>query len=58
MRNAIRRVWSASLAAMGSTIDKALGAVRLSVGMPTTEDEVRYAASALVSAWRGLSERL
>lgn len=49
---------SGVLAAMGTTIDKALGAVRLSVGMPTTEDEVRYAASALVSAWRGLSKGL
>ena len=48
---------SGVLAAMGVTIDRALGAVRLSVGMPTTEDEVRHAASALVSAWRGLSER-
>jgi cysteine desulfurase len=45
------------LAAMGVTTDRALGAVRLSVGMPTTEDEVRHAASALVSAWRGLSKR-
>jgi cysteine desulfurase len=49
---------SGVLAAMGLKIDQALGAVRLSVGMPTTEDEVRYAAGALVSAWRGLSKRL
>ena len=45
---------SGVLAAMGLTIGQALGAVRLSVGTPTTGDEVRYAASALVSAWRGL----
>ena len=49
---------SGVLAAMGLTIDQAIGAVRLSVGMPTTEDEVRYAARALVSAWRGLRKRL
>jgi cysteine desulfurase len=48
---------SGVLAAMGVTIDRALGAVRLSVGMPTTEDEVRHAAAALVSAWRALSKR-
>jgi cysteine sulfinate desulfinase/cysteine desulfurase-like protein len=42
---------------MGATIDRALGAVRLSVGVPTAEDEVRHAASALASAWRGLSKR-
>lgn len=45
---------SGVLAAMGFTIDRALGAVRLSVGTPTTEDEVRHAAGALVSAWRGM----
>ena len=47
---------SGVLAAMGVTIDRALGAVRLSVGVPTTEDEVRHAAGALASAWRGLSK--
>ncbi|MBI3374427.1 MAG: cysteine desulfurase [Betaproteobacteria bacterium] len=45
---------SGVLAAMGVTIDRALGAVRLSVGMPTTDEEVRHAASALAGAWRGL----
>lgn len=48
---------SGVLAAMGITIDRALGAVRLSVGVPTTGDEVRRAASALARAWRGLSKR-
>ena len=43
---------SGVLAAMGVTIGQALGAVRLSVGTPTTDDEVRRAASALASAWR------
>ncbi len=49
---------SGVLAAMGLTIDRALGAVRLSVGLPTTDDETRHAASALVRAWRGLSKGL
>jgi cysteine desulfurase len=49
---------SGVLAAMGFAIDRALGAVRLSVGLPTTEDETRHAASALVRAWRGLSKGL
>jgi cysteine desulfurase len=43
---------SGVLAAMGITIDRALGAVRLSVGVPTTGDEVQHTASALASAWR------
>jgi cysteine desulfurase len=43
---------SGVLAAMGITIDRALGAVRLSVGVPTTEEEVQHAAGALASAWR------
>jgi len=43
---------SGVLAAIGLTMERALGAVRLSVGMPTTEDEVRHAASALASAVR------
>jgi cysteine desulfurase len=47
---------SGVLAAMGVTIGQALGAVRLSVGTPNTDDEVRHAARALVGAWRGLSK--
>jgi len=47
---------SGVLAAMGVTINRALGAVRLSVGMPTTEDEVRHAASVLAGAWRDMSK--
>jgi len=49
---------SGVLAAMGLTINRALGAVRLSVGVPTTEDETRHAAGSLVRAWRGLRKRL
>ena len=43
---------SGVLAAIGLTMERALGAVRLSVGMPTTEDEVRHAASVLAGAFR------
>jgi cysteine desulfurase len=46
---------SGVLAAMGQEADRARGAVRLSVGLPTTEDEVDRAAGALVAAWRGLT---
>jgi len=42
---------SGVLAAMGIGYERAAGAVRLSVGMPTTEDEVRHAGRALVEAW-------
>ena len=48
---------SGVLAAMGLTIDRALGAVRLSTGVPTTEHEVRHAAHALAGAWRELRRR-
>jgi len=47
---------SGVLAAMGLTIGEALGAVRLSVGTPTTGDEVRRAARALAGSWRGLGK--
>jgi cysteine desulfurase len=42
---------SGVLAAMGIGYERAAGAVRLSVGMPTTEVEVRVAGRALVEAW-------
>lgn len=42
---------SGVLAAMGIGYERAAGAVRLSVGAPTTEDEVRHAGRALVEAW-------
>ena len=45
---------SGVLATMGVTIERALGAVRLSVGVSTTEQEVRHAAGTLVSGWREL----
>ena len=45
---------SGVLAAMGIGIERAVGAVRLSVGIFTTEAEVRHAAHALVTRWREL----
>ncbi len=43
---------SGVLAAMGLGPERARGAVRLSVGLMTTEGEVTRAAGALVAAWR------
>jgi cysteine desulfurase len=45
---------SGVLAAMGIQSRRAMGAVRLSVGLFTTENEIRLAAQALVGAWRRL----
>lgn len=45
---------SGVLAAMGIGIERAVGAVRLSVGIFTTEEEVRHAAHALITSWREL----
>ena len=42
---------SGVLAAMGLEPTVAAGAVRLSVGLPTTEDEIEHAAAALAAAW-------
>jgi cysteine desulfurase len=42
---------SGVLAAMGIGYERAAGAVRLSVGAYTTEEEVRHAGRALVEAW-------
>jgi cysteine desulfurase len=42
---------SGVLAAMGIGYERAVGAVRLSVGAYTSEDEVRHAGRALVEAW-------
>jgi cysteine desulfurase len=46
---------SGVLAAMGVEVARARGAVRLSLGLPTTGEEVTRAATALVSAWRRLT---
>jgi len=42
---------SGVLAALGLEPPVAAGAVRLSVGLPTTEDEIEHAAAALAAAW-------
>jgi cysteine desulfurase len=46
---------SAILTALGIAHDRALGAVRLSLGRGTTADDVATAASALAVAWRSVS---
>jgi cysteine desulfurase len=45
---------SGVLGAMGIDADRARGAVRLSLGEPTTDDEIAAAAEALIAAWRSL----
>jgi cysteine desulfurase len=48
---------SGVLAAMGIGIARASGAVRLSVGLPTTEQEIRHAVHALITRWRESSRQ-
>lgn len=45
---------SGVLGAMGVSPERAMGAVRLSVGWPTTAAEIDHAARALTNAWKGL----
>jgi cysteine desulfurase len=45
---------SGVLEAMGIGTERAAGAVRLSVGLFTTEDEIHRAAHALITSWREL----
>ena len=45
------------LLAMGIPAEEALGAVRLSLGRGTTEDEVERAATLLLAAARGFTSR-
>lgn len=47
---------SAILLALGFAPERALGAVRLSVGRPTTLDDIDMAAAGLVAAWRQLRQ--
>jgi cysteine desulfurase len=47
---------SGVLGAMGLGAERALGAVRLSIGEPTTTEEIARAAGALVAAWQLLAE--
>lgn len=46
---------SGVLAAMDASPQRAAGAIRLSVGMPTTVDEIDRAAEALLAAWGRLA---
>jgi len=49
---------SGVLGAMGIIAEQARGAVRLSLGTPTTDEEIGRAANALVSAWQeGIKHR-
>lgn len=48
-------VVSATLRAMGLTAAAAQGTIRLSVGWPTTDDEVDRAAELLIGAWEALA---
>jgi cysteine desulfurase len=45
---------SAILTALGIPREKALGAIRLSLGRSTTREDVALAASELASAWRSV----
>jgi cysteine desulfurase len=46
---------SGVLGAMDMRVDRAIGAVRLSVGISTAEEEVRHAAQALIKGWKALA---
>ncbi len=52
--HAAEHTLSRVLAAMGCTPERAIGAVRLSLGRYTTAVEIDTAASALIAAWRRL----
>lgn len=48
---------SGVLGAMGITAQRARGAVRLSLGVHTTEEEIGQAARALITAWQDCAKR-
>ncbi len=48
---------SGVLAAMGASSERARGAVRLSLGVPTTVHDIERAAQALIDGWRILSAK-
>ena len=48
---------SAILGALGLPADRAIGAVRLSLGRSTTRAQVEQAAAELIAAWRRLGTR-
>lgn len=43
---------SGVLAAIGASVDRARGSVRLSVGISTTEDEIKQASQILTNSWK------
>lgn len=47
---------SGVLGAMGTSVERARGAVRLSIGEPTTADDIEAAADHLAAAWRELHQ--
>ncbi len=47
---------SGVLGAMGIEIDRARGAVRLSLGKPSTDVEIERAANALIEAWKAVAK--
>ena len=46
---------SGVLAAIGASADRARGSVRLSVGISTTEDEIKRASQILTNSWREIN---
>jgi cysteine desulfurase len=48
-------IMSPTLKAMGVSDTVAAGTVRLSLGWPTSQDEVEFAAQRLISAWETLT---
>jgi len=48
---------SGVLGAMGVSAERGIGAVRLSLGAPTTDDEIARAADVLITAWRALAPK-
>lgn len=45
---------SGVMAAIGATAERAAGSIRLSVGRMTSEDDIAFAADALIEAWNDL----
>jgi cysteine desulfurase len=45
---------SGVMAAIGATAERAAGSIRLSVGRMTSEDDIAFAADALIAAWSDL----
>jgi cysteine sulfinate desulfinase/cysteine desulfurase-like protein len=46
-----------ALRGQGRHAERAIGALRLSLGAPTTDDEIARAADVLIAAWRALAPK-